>query len=329
MVMVKDVGLEDTAGELSKTLNDMPGWPAAALKHLEGESFSTSSVQAFAKEVDEAMSKLDRVRELMLALPGSASKSKHAGLQERAGTEIAKIDSLFHECVRQAWARACVLWCDGIHELSEDQMAQKMEQAACGDEDDGNDAVASFAALAGSFKDLKPKFSKCGAAASASLCHFVTQMFQTLRDVKQLAAEMALTKESNVTEVQANAMLAQLKRAKTFIFSDTVKHNYLAMLRKTLCTEGAYAKMEEHIASISEDAVTLKVLLVTVYMLKVPLQEELERTMSPENTAKHTSGVKHVKRDIQAALLQLSLSAVSCTGATCIIPVCSGPIDSF
>eukprot|EP00972_Heterocapsa_arctica_P029860 4399849-Heterocapsa_arctica.AAC.1 len=62
------------------------------------------------------------------------------------------------------------------------------------------------------------------------------------------------------------------------------------MLRKTLCTEGAYAKMEEHIVSISEDAVKLKHLLVTVYMLKVPLQEELERTMSPENIAKHTSG---------------------------------------
>jgi hypothetical protein len=325
MVMVKDVDLEDTAGELSKRLNDMPGWPAAALKHLEGESPSTSSVQAFAKEVDESMSKLDKVRELMLALPGPASKSKHASLQERAGAEIAKIDSLFHECVRQAWARACVLWCDGIHEMSEEQMAQPDE----GDEGDGNDAVALFAALAGSFKDLKPKFSKCGAAASASLCDVVTQMFQTLRDVKQLAAELAGTKDSDVTEVKAQEMLAQLKRAKTYIFSDTVKHNYLAMLRKTLCTEGAYTKMEEHIASVREDAVRLKLLLMTVYMLKVPAQEELERTMSPENIAKHTSAVKHVKRDVQAALLQLSLSAVSCTGATCRIPVCSGPIVSF
>ena len=101
-----------------------------------------------------------------------------------------------------------------------------------------HDAVSVFAALAHSFKDLKPNFSKCGAAASASLCDVVTQMFQTLRDVKQLAAEVAATTGSDVTEVKAQEMLAQLKRAKAYVFSGTVKHNYLAMLRKTFCTEG-------------------------------------------------------------------------------------------
>ena len=239
---MKDVDLNDTAGKLSETLNKMPSWPGAALKHLEGQHFSTLSVQAFSKDVGEAMSKLDNVRELMLALPGPGSKSKHASLQQRAGDEIAKIDSLFLECVRQAWARACVLWCDGVHEMSEEQVAQPVGgDGDEGGEDGSHDAVSVFAALAGSFKDLKPKFSKCGAAASASLCDVVTQMFQTLRDVKQLAAEVAATTGTDVTEVKAQEMLAQLKRAKAYIFSDTVKHNYLAMLRKTPCTEGAYA----------------------------------------------------------------------------------------
>lgn len=65
--MLKDVDLEGTAGELSEMLNEMPSLPGAALKRLEGERFSTLSVQAFAKDVGEAMSKLENVRELMLA----------------------------------------------------------------------------------------------------------------------------------------------------------------------------------------------------------------------------------------------------------------------
>ena len=85
--------------------------------------------------------------------------------------------------------------------------------------------------------------------------------------------------------------------------------------------------MEEHLASVSKGAVKLKLLLMTVYMLKVPVQEELERTMSPENIAKYTSAVKHVKRDVQAAFLQLS--AAFCTDAICRIPSCSRPIVNF